>query len=154
MSSLRRKDRSALCTFTFSDGRQCSLPRRTGHLSLCPTHARKEAQILGSEQAGEAIANHLAAPFVSACDLSAALARIISAAAQGHLRPKTAATLAYLGQTLAHTLPIAQHEYINAFGTEAWRKAIRSSICSASSSANPGNSARELPPSATSNPTA
>jgi hypothetical protein len=33
----------------------------------------------------------------------------------------------YLGQTLVQTLPLAQHEYINAFGTDSWRETIRTS---------------------------
>ncbi len=33
----------------------------------------------------------------------------------------------YLGQTLVQTLPLAQHEYINAYGTDSWRETIRES---------------------------
>jgi hypothetical protein len=33
----------------------------------------------------------------------------------------------YLGQTLVQTLHLAQHEYINAFGTDSWRETIRTS---------------------------
>jgi len=45
----------------------------------------------------------------------------------GQVKPKTASTLAYLGQTLVQTLPLAQHEYINAYGTNSWRETIRTS---------------------------
>src|SRR5229473_294050 len=64
---------------------------------------------------------------VSACDLSSALGRLFSAVAQGQVKPKTASTLAYLGQTLVQTLHLAQHEYINAYGTNSWRETIRTS---------------------------
>ena len=33
----------------------------------------------------------------------------------------------YLGQTLVQALPLAQHEYINAYGTNSWRETIRTS---------------------------
>ncbi len=121
----RQNDRSSLCSFTFADGRQCRTPRRDGHPYLCAFHARKEAQALAGERAGEDIAYHLSGSYVSACDLSSALGRLFSAVAQGQVKPKTASTLAYLGQTLVQTLHFAQHEYINAFGTDSWRETVR-----------------------------
>jgi hypothetical protein len=128
MSTIRSTDRASLCTFTFSDGRRCRTPRRPGHPSLCASHARQEAQALAGEEAGEDIARFLTGQFVSACDVSSALGRLFAAVAQGHVEPKTAATLAYLGQILVQTLPIAQHEYINAFGADYWRRTVRSSF--------------------------
>jgi len=121
------KDRSGLCAFTFADGRQCRMPRRAGHPYLCAFHARKEAQALAGQEAGKDIAYHLSGSYVSACDLTSALGRLFSAVAQGQVKPKTASTLAYLGQTLVQTLHLAQHEYINAFGTDSWRATIRTS---------------------------
>jgi hypothetical protein len=118
----------SVCSFTFADGRQCRLPRRTGHPYLCLFHAKKETQILSGEQAGEDIARLLTGNYISACDVAKSLARLFSAVAQGHIKPKTAATLAYLGQTIVQTLKLAQHEYINAFGTPAWRQTIASSF--------------------------
>ena len=128
MSTIHSKDRVSLCTFTFSDGRRCRTPRRPGHPSLCASHARKEAHALAGAEAGEDIARYLSGQFVSACDVSSALGRLFSAVAQGHLKPKTASTLAYLGHVLVQTLPIAQHEYINAFGAEYWRRTIRAAF--------------------------
>jgi len=127
MSTNRSKDRSSLCSFMFVDGRHCRIPRQLGHPYLCAFHARKDAQALAGEAAGKDIAYHLSGSFVSACDLSSALGRLFSAVAQGHVKPKTASTLAYLGQTLVQTLPLAQHEYINAYGTNSWRETIRTS---------------------------
>jgi hypothetical protein len=86
---------------------------------------RKDAQALAGEAAGKDIAYHLSGSFVSACDLRTALGRLFSAVAQGQVKPKTASTLAYLGQTLVQTLHIAQDEYINAYGTNSWRESIR-----------------------------
>ena len=126
MSTDHSNDRASLCSFTFADGRRCRTPR-TAHPYLCAFHARKDAQALAGEAAGKDIAYHLSGSFVSACDLSSALGRLFSAVAQGQVKPKTASTLAYLGQTLVQALPLAQDEYINAYGTNTWRKTIRTS---------------------------
>jgi hypothetical protein len=125
MSTNRSKDRSSLCSFTFADGRHCRTPRRDGHPYLCAFHARKEAQALAADKAGRDIAYHFSGSYLSACDLSSALGRLFAAVAQGQIKPKTASTLAYLGQTLVQNLHLAQHEYINAFGTNSWRDTIR-----------------------------
>jgi hypothetical protein len=116
--SNRSKDRSSLCSFMFVDGRHCRIPRRVDHPYLCAFHARKEAQSLAGQAAGKDIAYHLSGSFVSACDLTFA---------QGHVKPKTASTLAYLSQTLVQILPLAQDEYINAYDTDTWRETIRTS---------------------------
>lgn len=120
----RSKDCS-LCTFTFADARRCRMARRKGHPYLCDFHARKEEQALAGQQAAKDIAYHVSGAFLSACDLGSALGRLFAAVAQGHIKPKTASTLAYLGQTLVQNLHLAQDEYINACGTNAWREAIR-----------------------------
>jgi hypothetical protein len=129
MSTLRSEDRVSLSTFTFSDGRRCRTPRHSGHPHLCYFHACKEAHALAAEQAGRDISACLSSGrYLSACNLSSALARLFSAVAQGHIKPKTANTLAYLGQTLLQAIRLAQHEYINAFDTDAWRSAVRLSL--------------------------
>ena len=127
MSTNRSKDRSSLCSFTFVDGRHCRIPRQAGHPHLCAFHARKEAQALAGQAAGKDIAYHLSGSFVSACDLTSAIGRLFSAVAQGHVKPKTASTLAYLGQTMVQALPLARDEYINAYDTDDWRETIRES---------------------------
>jgi hypothetical protein len=137
MSTNRSNDRSSLCAFTFADGRKCRMPRRDGHPYLCAFHARKEAQSLAGERAGKDIAYHLSGSFVSACDLTSALGRLFSAVAQGHVKPKTASTLAYLGQTMVQALPLAQHEYINAYDTDDWRDTIRESHEQSAKHTNP-----------------
>jgi hypothetical protein len=146
MSTLRSEDRVSLCTFTFADGRRCRTPRQSGHPHLCYPHARKEAQALAAEQAGRDISACLSSGrYLSACNLSIALGRLFSAVAQGHIKPKTANTLAYLAQTLLQTIPLAQHEYINAFDTDAWRAAIRLSLPRSPRSASSSSSAPPSP---------
>jgi hypothetical protein len=135
MSTHLSKERSSLCSFSFADGRRCRSPRLPraskgcpAHPHLCGFHARKEAQALAAQQAGRDISSYLSNSYLSACDLSSALGHLFSAVAQGQVKPKTATTLAYLGQTLVQSIPIAQHEYINAFGRDGWRQAIRASF--------------------------
>jgi hypothetical protein len=125
MSTNCSNDRASLCAFKFADGRKCRMPRRQGHPYLCAFHARKEAQTLAGDKAGKDIAYYLSGDFLSACDLSSALGRLFAAVAQGQVKPKTASTLAYLGQTLVQALPLAQHEYIQAYDTDTWRDTVR-----------------------------
>jgi hypothetical protein len=121
-------DRSSLCSFSFADGRRCRTPRSPAHPHLCTFHARKEAQALAAHQVGRDISTCFSGEYLSACDLSSALGHLFSAVVQGHIKPKTATVLGYLSQTLVQSIHIAQHEYVNAFGTDAWRRAIRSSF--------------------------
>jgi len=113
-----------LCAFTFADGRQCRTPRRSGHSHLCAFHAQKEAQSQAAKQAGEDISSFFFGNYLSACDLSAALGRVFSAVAQGHLKPKAATALAYLGQTLNQSVKLAGDEYANVFGGNVWRRRV------------------------------
>jgi hypothetical protein len=124
MSTNHSQDRASLCSFTFTDGRQCRTPRRNGHPYLCAFHARKEAQALAGEKAGADIAFFLSGELVSATDVSFALARLFSAVAQGQIKPKTAGTLAFLGQTLVQAMHLAQDEFIKVFGAAEWRKTV------------------------------
>jgi hypothetical protein len=123
-----KKDRSSLCTFTFADGRRCRGPRQSGHSQLCCFQARKEAQARAAEEIGQDISSFLSGSYLSACDLSSALGRLFTAVAQGQVKPRTAATLAYLGQTLVQSIQVAEKEYINAFGSDFWRNTVRSSF--------------------------
>jgi hypothetical protein len=119
-----KKDRSGLCAFTFADGRQCRTPRRSGHPHFCYFNAQKEAKRLAAKQAGEAIPSFFFSDYLSACDLNAALGRVFSAVAEGHLKPKVATALAYLGQTLNQSVMLARNEYASVFGGDVWRKRV------------------------------
>jgi hypothetical protein len=149
MSANLSKERSSLCSFSFADGRRCRTPRCSAHPHLCAFHARKEAQALAAQQVGRDISSYLSGSYLSACDLSVALGRVFSAVAQGQVKPKTAATLAYLGQTLVQSIHLAQDEYINAFNTDSWRRAIRSSFAPPAPAIKPGPDSRPLPGPAT-----
>jgi hypothetical protein len=128
MSSLNRKDRVSLCSFTFSDGRRCRTPRFRDNPHFCFYHAQKEARARTAETLGKDLAYFFSGDYLSACDLSTALARLIPAVVRGDVKPRTARTVAYLAQTLLQTIHISEQEYINAFGSDGWRKSIRNSV--------------------------
>jgi len=128
MSSLSPKDRVSLCSFTFSDGRRCRTPRTGKHPRFCFYHAQKEARARTARKLGKDLAYFFSGDYLSACDLSAALARLIPAVVRGDVKPKTAHTVAYMAQTLMQAIHISQHEYINAFGTDGWRNSVRNSV--------------------------
>ncbi|HET8924827.1 MAG TPA: hypothetical protein VFN26_17740 [Candidatus Acidoferrum sp.] len=123
-----KKNRANLCSFTFADGRRCRTPRSSTHPHLCYSHARKVAQAKAAEELGSDISHFFSGRYLSACDLSAALGSLFAAAARGHVKPKTASTLAYLAQTLLQTIQVAQHEYISTYGAQPWRQAVHSSV--------------------------
>jgi hypothetical protein len=152
MSTNSSKDRSSLCAFTFADGRHCRMPRKVNHPHLCPFHARKEAQALAGKEAGQDIAYHVSGAFLSACDLSTALGRAFSAVAQGQIKPKTAASLGYLAQSIVQIIPLARHEYIKTYGAQAWLDAIYNSHESSRELIAPEPQSPALPLTAPSNP--
>ncbi len=128
MPSLSRKDRVSLCSFTFSDGRRCLSPRAVKNPHFCFYHVQKEAQARAAEKLGKDLAYFFSGDYLSACDLSTALSRLIPAVVRGDVKPRTARTVPYLAQTLMQAIHIGQHEYINAFGTDGWRKSIHNSV--------------------------
>ncbi len=128
MSSLSAKDRVSLCSFTFSDGRRCRTPRTGKNPHFCFDHAQKEARARAAQTLGKDLAYFFSGDYLSACDLSTALGRLIPAVIRGDVKPRAARTVAYLAQTLLQAIRISQHEYINAFATGDWRKSIRNSV--------------------------
>ncbi len=123
-----KKDRSGLCAFTFADGRQCRAPRHSRNPHYCYFHAQKEAESLAKKQYGEAISTFFYGNYLTACDFASAMGRVFSAVANGHIKPRTATSLAYLGQTLNQSIKIAQDEYANVFGGAAWREKVAACV--------------------------
>jgi hypothetical protein len=119
-----------VCRFTFSDGRRCRMLLSPSHSSLCTSHAFKESQALAAQKVGRTLAASLSHNYITACDLSAAMSQLFGAIAQGHIKSRTANTLAYVGQTIAQTLRLSQQEFIAAYGTQAWRASIRDALTS------------------------
>lgn len=128
MSTLRPQDRVSLCRFTLADGRKCRTPRAGDHPHFCHYHARKESQARVADKLGNDLAYFFSGEYLSACDLTTAIGRLIPAVVRGDLKPKAATTVAYLSQTLAQAIHLAQHEYTNSFGFDYWRKVIREGV--------------------------
>ncbi len=122
------KDRKSLCRFTFADGRQCRTLRSPDHPHFCSDHARKESQACAADKLARELSYFFSGQYLSACDLSAALGRLLPAVVRGDIKPRSARTLAYLSQTLAQTIHLAEDEYTNAFGDDSWRRAVRNSV--------------------------
>lgn len=131
MSTTPSQSRALVCSFTYANGHHCRMPRKTSHPFLCTYHARKEAQAHAADQVGRDLANRFSGNYLSGSDLSAALGYLMSAVAQGALKPRAASTLAYLSQTLLQAIHLAQHEYINAHGADSWRREIRAAFAQA-----------------------
>jgi len=108
MPSLNPLDRLSLCRFTFADGRRCRTPRLSTHPNFCHYHAQLEAQSQLTTQLANDLAKLFATPNLSTTDLSAAIARLIPAVLHGHLKIRTARTVAYLLQTLLQTIRLSQ----------------------------------------------
>ena len=120
--------RISLCSFTFADGRRCRMPHCASHPDLCTYHARKDAQDLAAKKVGNTISYDLSGEVSTACDVAAAIRHLFAAVAQGHIKPKTANTLAYLAQTLVQSAHLSKLEYIDAFGVNAWRDQVESHL--------------------------
>ena len=131
MSTTPSKDRAFVCSFTYANGHHCRMPRCASHPYLCTYHARKEAQAQAADQVGRDLANRFSGNYLCGSDLSSALGHLMSAVAQGHLKPRAASTLAYLSQPLLQAIHLSQHEYINAFGTTSWREEVRAAFAQA-----------------------
>jgi hypothetical protein len=92
MSSLRPQDRASLCRFSFADGRRCRTPRSPNHPHFCSDHARKESQARTADKLALELAYFFSGEYLSACDLSAALGRLITGVARGDIKPRAART--------------------------------------------------------------
>ena len=128
MPSLTAKDRAPLCLFSYEDGRRCRTPRIASHPHFCFYHAQKESQSQSAEKLAKELDYFFSGDYLSACDLSTAMGRLIPAVIRGHIKPRLARTVAYMLQTQLQAIHLSQREYADAFGTEAWRKALRTSI--------------------------
>lgn len=128
MPSLTAKHRISLCLFSYEDGRRCRTPRLSSHPHFCFYHAQKESQVQSSEKLASEIAYLFSGDYLSASDLSTALGRLIPAVVRGQLKPRLARTVAYMLQTQLQAIHLSQREYVNAFGADGWKKALRHSV--------------------------
>ena len=104
------------------------LPAPPNHPHFCYFHARRESRSTGTDKLAKDLSFFLSGEYLSANDLSAALGRVLPAVVRGDLKPRAAGIVTYIAQTLAQSIHLAQHEYINAFGTSEWREVIHSNV--------------------------
>ncbi len=152
MSTTRSKDRAGLCSFTFANGHRCRSLRSASHPNLCYYHARKESQARAADQIGRDISYFFSGRYLSACDLTAVLARLFSAAASGELKPKTASILAYLGQTLLQTIHLAQDARTNTSTLSAQTPGAAPSVPPSTATPNTARHPRPSPQPLANNP--
>jgi len=143
--SARSNERFSRCTFAFADGRRCRMLRFANHLQFCHHHALKEAQALAAERLGQDMTCHFAGRHFSACDLAAALNRLLDAVASGLIKPGTASTLAYLARTLLQTIHLAEQESPRS-SNNASRKLTRDSINRPAATCHQAASPAQAPP--------
>src|SRR5260370_8253619 len=100
MSSLSAKDRVSLCSFTFSDGRRCRTPRVGKHPRFCFYHAQKEARARAAQKLGKDLDYFFSGDYLSACDLSTPLRRLIPPVIRADVKPRPPHPLPPPPQTL------------------------------------------------------
>ena len=116
------------CQFAFSDNRQCRMLRHKNHASLCLFHAHAEHQLLESHRLGAEMAATFTGDFLTAADINHVMGKVFTALAQNRIPQRTAATLAYLGQVMLLSLPMAKNETKFVYSYEAWMDFINNGI--------------------------
>jgi len=120
-------DESALCQFSFADGRTCRMFRQPGHPSLCVFHARAERQIVESDRLGSELAATFTGRFMTATDINFALGKLYQAIAQNRIPPRSAASLAFVGKLLLLSLDKLKDEFKFRYDFEQWMRMERAS---------------------------
>ncbi|MGH9744405.1 MAG: hypothetical protein ACRD51_18850 [Candidatus Acidiferrum sp.] len=119
---------SALCQFSFADGRRCRMLHSDGHPSLCLFHARAEQQLLESHQLGAEIASTISGEFSTATDINFVLGKLFTAVAQNRVPTRNAALLAYIGQLMLHSLSGVKEEFKFHYTFEQWQTMSKKAI--------------------------
>ena len=143
--TVTRSTYPGLCQFAFSDGRLCRMLRQKNHPTLCLFHARDEQQLLESHNLGAQIATSYTGDYLTAADINHVLSKVFTALAQNRIPQRTAATLAYLGQVMLNSLPMAKKETTFVYSYETWKDMIDN----ATHLTNARPPTPEIPPNAT-----
>jgi hypothetical protein len=139
------------CQFTFSDGRQCRMPRHEFHVCLCKYHARREQELWGDPESASSAAKvypqdelsplnkvqqleGLCDDLSTATAINRALAQVFRMLAQKRITQREAVAFGYLAQLLLQTIPGVRSEAISAFGLNSWTESLKVTIRSGSSS--------------------
>jgi len=119
-----RSTNPKFCQFAFSDNRNCRMLRHKNHASLCLFHSHAEQQLVESHRLGAEIATSFTGDFLTAADINHVMSKVFTALAQNRIPQRTAATLAYLGQVMLLTLPMAKKETTFVYSYETWKDMI------------------------------
>jgi hypothetical protein len=135
------------CQFSFSDGRQCRMPRASSgeshervHPHFCLYHATKEEELYGLLYPREATANSaelepMCGELSTATDVNRALAQAFRLLARGRISRRDAVAFGYLGQLMLQSVPGVRAEYVAAFGYRAWQENLTIRLGSSGSAA-------------------
>jgi hypothetical protein len=120
------KDRIFLCVFTYTDGRQCNMPRTNNGLNFCYFHEQQERKRLQCFQAGAAVAECLNSDLQTSCSLNSALAKLFRAGAMNFITPQTINSLTRLGQLMVETHLLAKNEFLSCYHAD-WADIVQES---------------------------
>ncbi len=123
-----RSNNPEFCQFAFSDNSQCRKLRHRNHTSLCLFHAHAEHQLLESHRLGAEMAATFTGDFLTAADINHVMGKVFTALAQNRIPQRAAATLAYLGQLMLLSLPMAKKETKFVYSYETWKDLIDNGI--------------------------
>jgi len=127
MSSNNSKDRASLCTFTYSDGRQCRMLRSSRKSKYCFHHERKLRHIEEVDDAAADLFDPISGGFVTATALSQSVSRLFAAVAEGRLDPKQATALARVAEILLKTIYSSTEEFRGTYKESYWAQLVRQS---------------------------
>ena len=120
----KKQDTPFTCIHSFADGRRCLLPPCPEGAGLCYFHAKKFQDALIAEEAGLQISHFLNTDVLTASELSSTFASLFSATVKGYVKPRTAATLTYLGRLMLQTQKLAKEEFLETFD-DRWPKIVQ-----------------------------
>src|SRR5208282_2100508 len=93
MSAPKSKGAAKTCAFTYADGRQCRMPRKSTKDKFCFNHHRKQNLLKELDESAINICEPLTGCNVTASAISQSLARLYYATAVGQISPRTAASM-------------------------------------------------------------
>jgi hypothetical protein len=127
MSAKSSKDRASLCAFSFSDGRQCRIPRHKANSRYCLAHARKIRHLEEADEVANEILEPISGSFISSAALTQSLVHLFAAVAEGRIPPKQASALAKVSSVLMKSIDASNDEFQTVFIPSYWAQLVRSS---------------------------
>jgi hypothetical protein len=129
MSAKSSKDRASLCAFSFSDGRECRIPRHKQNSRYCFTHARKARHLEEADEVAQEIVEPISGNLISSASMTQSLVRLFAAVAEGRIPPKQASALAKVSSVLIKSIEASNHEFRTVFIPTYWAQLVRCKVC-------------------------